>query len=557
MFFIFIKYLYRKNNMDLTYFIKYRQDILHYLNGYINNEYPPKESILSIFKPRKTIDDENKEKVFKKLYDWYISLISEVSPTDYKGCFVDKFYFMKYPICWFRSFCIILFVDESFRSILLQQKLQQTVQENKSKKQLLHNFIYKVASFFNNGIEKYKDHNKYHNLEFIHRLSGMEELWLFFIYLLHYYNSELFAVDRIVGGLGHVYASKFFEKVFPQLYPNVQSLQITLPANKEIIVNLPINEYKLEPQFITALYYGSFTVNPKSTLAFYIKYNNCVYTLSSLIETSKIDITTVLKGAHQFGIYKCGNRFYYWEGKDFRVEDVDLLEHLVLKKSLPRKVFDYMNFDLHNTIRFGMYTKCFFPFNLEEVTLLRELENASTKRLVAILSYFTNKLSFTLVEKRNGNQVAPLNTFKIWNEIVTENIERKTIYYAQMNDSSIIKIMEQPFDIYNPVKSIDIINEWFKNVPDYIQDTKNILISDFQASFYPHQTTLYNIFKLCNRYNGKPLMYLGFGGKKQTIKMKKTKRVYKVKQNKDKQKYVMINRQRVYLKDIKGCYVWV
>jgi predicted secreted protein len=46
------------------------------------------------------------------------------------------------------------------------------------------------------------------------------------------------------------------------------------------------------------------------------------------------------------------------------------------------------------------------------------------------------------------------------------------------------------------------------------------------------------------------------GGSKKTkeIIMKKTKKVYKVKKTKDGNKYVMINKNKVFLKDIKGRY---
>ena len=251
--------------------------------------------------------------------------------NDYK-CFGNMYYALKYPICWFRSFSFILFMDETFRNILIQGLPGSIITTPTSDKiQNLQSFILQVAHYFKtnykNNVEgqfELQDWTKLFYLTSYRAVNShnvfngqitLDHVLLYFIQLLHEYKPTDFWCNVIIGGQGDVYAEKFFRLVWPQITkPEChQHIIRVVKQEKDLIYTFEANNGIHDPKIILLYYKGPLNVlNAKNrkTVLFAI-HNNNVYTLSSMIMTSYLNWAVIkARGGHQFGIYKCKRKFY-------------------------------------------------------------------------------------------------------------------------------------------------------------------------------------------------------------------------------------------------------
>lgn len=526
----------------------------------------------------------------------------------YTKCYDGSSYVLSYPICWFRSLCLMLFFDQSFRdgillnSTTLATAASSTIRRDDPVLAILQRFLYGTANYYGVKMaEKLKSPSfwssgqnmkmalfwlKYDNdIKF-----STEDLWLYFIALLNAYNRSWFPYNTINGGSGHTNAVRFFEDAFPNIAPDVGSrcLVQTAKGNNAITLNLtPKLKEPQQPLYVVLNYNNFFTINANAKLAMFVRVNGNVYTLSSLMMTTYITfkwLITLPWCGHQFGIYKCNRKYYSFEGTygagNNAVQEVPLIQYLFVNGMMDDIVFRQFKYDLNRSIRVGLYTRSLFIFSEEEITLLEKLSNALKNSqlipIMAALTYFTKSITVEFKEIKKGG-VAPTFTYKLkfWNHIdrttggnlrlmfflmnQTHGSARQEIgiigYHSEKKPSEIAEEWQTAMSSHKDDTDVDQIYKWC----DPKKGKKIIKIHSFTARNMIQSDTLMGIFKGLNVFaETNAVSGNAVGGSSKTyIRMKKTKKSCKVSKDTQGHRYIMQNKHKVYLSEIRGSYLWM
>jgi hypothetical protein len=418
-----------------------------------------------------------------------------------------------------------------------------------------------------------------------------EDLWLYFIALLNAYNNLLFPCNTINGGSGHTNAVRFFRYAFHDIAPDVGRRCLVHTASRNDAITLNLEKQVEQPLYVVVNYNNFFTINANSKLAMFVRVNGNVYTLSSLMMTTYITfkwLITLPWCGHQFGIYKCNRKYYSFEGtygENDAVQEVPLVQYLFVNAMVPDIKFRHYEYDLNRSIRVGLYTRSLFIFSEEEIQLLKKLSEAIIKGdlipIMAALTYFTKSITVEFKEIKKGG-VAPTFSYKLkfWNHIDRTtgggNLRLMCFLMNQQSGSARqeIGIIDYPIE----KQPSTIAENWQTAMSSHVNGTdvdqiykwcdpkkgkKIIKIHSFTVRNVIQEDTLMGIFKGLNAFaeqNTAGGNAVG-GSRKTHIQMKKNKtknkKPYKVAKDTQGHRYIMKNKQKVYLSEIRGSYLWM
>jgi len=552
--------------------------------------------------------------------------IEEDENKRYDDCYTNFDYTLPYPICWFRSMCVILFFDQTFRNniLLMSDALKQHSDDGVGNKLLfaLRRFVYKTAYYF--GVKMlYKLQDTNWNWESNKHLALMymrhevlpstvgntltystEDHWLFFIALLHAYKPDLFYVKGIEGGLGNKYACNFFAHVMPEIAPDIPKCVI----HKMKFHTGLVKTFKFKDKFppYVVLHYDEFLGwnSTHADLAMFVRVEDKdkgihkSYTLSSLLVTTYYTLKwwrQKPRCSHQFSIFKCNRKFYTFEPKMYMhtkiSREVPLFKYMFGNKGMfPDLTFWEFDYHLNKSIRLGMYTRSMCLFTEKELLLLKELSEAVVKRdwltVMAALSYFTKSIKITLQRRPEKSllgrtKVQPIDTsttYKFWNHIdeySTDSLrlmffmidqtpviseKKRRVVLGQKNLGSHINFVDKETDIIKDAW-LQCMNTTDPNQILLVSPIKGMLNSQYDLkceSFTARNAiqteTLLGVLEALNAFVGKSDDAVGGAPNQKYIKMKKTKKTYKVRKDKHGKEFVIQNKHKTYLSSIKGSY---
>lgn len=518
----------------------------------------------------------------------------------YQGCYDGFYYNLEYPICWFRALCIMLFFDQTFRNNVILQSTKLKTHDGTETPilKLLKQFIYNTANYFGvRMVDKLLDYRWSHHsykralmwFGFMYRTDSfsIEDLWLYFIILLNTYNSSLFPNSTIDGGAGHICSVRFFENVMPAIA--AKGVVKRVIRNRNLTIN--IGSSSEHPPYVVLNYNVPYIPNSDADLAMFVRVNNKVYSLSSLLMTTYITLkwlATFPWSSHQYTIYKCNRRYYCCErinAENYKgVDEVPLIKYLLTDGMYPDDYMKLFKYDLNRSIRVGMYTRSMILFSEKEMHLLDELSRAIKNRTwintIAILMYFTQSVTITLYTKPpnvRASTVVPtdvktnkISTYRFWNHLDTNNGALNIMFFAKklwpelasrplhIGSQPIVEIGDEHVHLISQSWHY-LINKKRNDREDPIHMIINDLTNkdhqlkciSFTARNDVQTETLTDLLKGLNKYEGAQE-----GGKNsQHIKMKKTKKSYKVRTDKQGKDYIMSKKQKVYLSSIRGTYL--
>jgi hypothetical protein len=181
---------------------------------------------------------------------------------------------------------------------------------------------------------------------------------------------------------------------------------------------------------------------------------------------------------------------------------------------------------------------------------------------IAILLYFNTSITIEIANlpaNPSSTKVVPVRTFTLNCVYSGNNVTGESRQYN----------LDIPIPGTTPI-SISIPNSNHENafflaivdtlnttpyLTEFNKETKLVNITHMKCRYAIQEKTIINMMKLVKMYvEITPTQKGGRPKKSKEIIMKKTKKVYKVKKTKDGNKYIMINKNKVFLKDIKGRY---
>lgn len=520
----------------------------------------------------------------------------------YTGCY-DRFtYVLAYPICWFRSMCVMLFFDQTFRDTILLGSEEIKVTTDTTPLDVLKKFVYATANYY--GVKMTnklktehwsKARNNPNSLLWLqyttHVDFSAEDLWLYFMTLLNAYDSWLFPHKDIEGGKGHIYSPRFFKHLMPKLAPDTakDGLVHRVIVHRGLVKEL--GKQGSQPPYVVLNYNNWLTINSgQAHLAMFVRVNGKVYTLSSLLMTTYFNwkwLRTRPWEAHQFSIFKCNRKYYSLENKfnagNESVSEVPLVRYLLVDGIYPDIIFREFLYDLNRSIRVGLYTRSLFMFSEDELTLLNELSIAIKKRdwytVMAALTYFTKSATINInvipERSRGSTAVTPLPTmvtYKFWNHIDNFTFPA-TMYFSAIQEgparSLRITIGETKFSeeqlSYTGGIVKNITGAWRghmtatsqstdkQQIFEYLVPRNNLQCASFTARNVVQTDTLLGLMKDLNAYVAPQGTSASGGGVH--IRIKKTNKTYQVRKDKQGKKYIVQNKHKIYLSDIKGSYL--
>jgi hypothetical protein len=536
-----------------------------------------------------------------------IKLLTKHTRTDVvegKSCYENEINLYMYPICWFRTLMYILFLQPVIRNLLMSSIKIQHEDEDKHKN-IKEVFVAAFEYFkrYQSDIQRrFTSYNKIYNFTYLdidnaENNINIDDLWLYIIYCFSQNFSNVMEYIHVAPNYPDTLIRNFFNTVVPHIFPDVK------------VKYCPLGDFKITKQFnnsnlvvdINTESLGSSKVAPMNTheilnneillvdyknkiwqkLALYVKYNNEYYCLSGLNVTDWIYTFPINISGHVFPLYRCSDRYYSPEGKRVNglltISDIDLVERLIKGKDnaiLPSAIADMfdnkyskLRFNPNKTImRIGIYTKDQLTLSPQELVHLEELYNllyktkTNMKRCISILSYFLSDVTFTvdnikymiktdtdfLKKKKLKWTLTTDKTQGIKTEIKTEiNIEidwtsLKALYYFEGED-------KVPSNDY--IGFIQHIEKLQMTIPETFTtfEITNDIIRN-AAHYYIFQNLIINN-KLPSQRGGNMI--------KERNHIRYKKMTYKVRKDKHGTKYILFNKGKVCLKDIKGQYRYV
>lgn len=386
-----------------------------------------KNIIAAKIKSRQSLLDEIK-KIYNMIIIKHFTPLSmdKTSMVTESSCFHGYLYQLMYPICWFRSFAFMLFMNPSMRDILLHNlnytpdykwlDADTVLKDKPYTEQLITDYLLNMISYVQKGVfrkrrpEKVEDYdpgtiysisaNYYKGLHYISkaiectaaaedgtggRYIVFDDVLLLFMALLNDYDPIAFWVSNVNGGFGDSYCVNFCNKVLPGIVKDKNPLHIlhTMGRNEDIIINIkPKKCHPANVQFVLVhnkLSVSSVAFNPRGQqTCFFVRHNGHVYSLSSMIMTTIFNWHTIRNCGHQFCIFRCNGKFFS-EYKNrstdvlpYIIHERKIIEYVLLNQLLPDQMFNEFDYSFRDSIRLGAYTKDMFPLTEDECSLLYE-----------------------------------------------------------------------------------------------------------------------------------------------------------------------------------------
>ena len=497
-------------------------------------------------------------------------------------------YYAKYPICWFRSSMFVnVFGNKFIRRIFTN--ITEDLEARNPKSRLL---IFTEA--LSNLFEK-RDETVYCNSVKNEQFCiMMESIILFYMVLLNkhdtsyansknvsipaqigynYHNAGIFNYesfinhiqdDELVIGNGY-YSHRFALRYFLYDFKNLFDIHPLVNLNSTVISDSPTTLTPFIASFMTSKY------KAPTDVLFYT-HNTTQYTLTSI----SIANYNKNKNGHAVGLYcSTDNRFYSWE---HGVTDMYLLEHIIMNLDLDG--IDWWNklrlfFNAHKGNLIYIYTPTIPLFSYQEVQHLRELaafvyqeKNKGSKK-VTLSSLFAcfQPTRILLVDAQPELNlprfIAILLYFVRKCTVTVEGSEVHTLSCEPVNDGDYTLTIKEETSINIPVKDKPNDDTFITHYVNTLQahlvtnfvNKKLNTISNTMCRYSEHATTIYYMLNVINKYiQQKQAPPKGGRQKKKELIMKKTQKVYKIRMNKAKQSYILMNKKKVLLADIKGRY---
>jgi hypothetical protein len=386
----------------------------------------------------------------------------------------------------------------------------------------------------------------------------MESLILFYMVLLTEYNTEynntLTGNDVVIKAYNiKKYANIFFTTSFNDLFgisPLVEAAQAgSTVSNPPFVV-------KFQDEGVHELFY---------------QVGNQQYTLTSI---SIVNYKINLMMNHAIGLYESNGRFYTWESN---LIDMNFLEHTILNLDLDQIEFwkqHRLFFNAAKGQRICIYTPTLPILSPTEVGYLRDIalylyekktnkthwslnfkcfrpnkthpepqSTPSVIRCIAILIYFTRFIFITVKQDDNT-----LNKYLFISKYKDSKHELSIISHNSLE--------AEKLDLKNPT-DVDFIDDLVKKLTTINNNDVITHILAFRCRFVISEKTVDNILNVISKYlEDKPQEKQKGGQKHRYIIMKKSKKVYKVRKNKAGQSYILMNKNKVLLSDMKGRYVF-
>jgi hypothetical protein len=459
-------------------------------------------------------------------------------------------YHMRYPICWFRAGMFInVFFNSHIRTLVLSRNPESPPPPQTAEQVRI--FIHKLMNNINiNSIVCYDG-------KFIY----MESLILFYMVLLNNYNAEKYN-NTLTGNKMYIkayYILKFppifFKETFPQLF-----------GIKPFVVDTSsVTDPPPDPPFVVKIHDG--------VHEFFYQVGEKQYTLTSI----SINNYNMKLNNHSIGLYESDGRFYTWE---HNLIDMYFLEHTILNLDLDgvpwweqRRLF----FNAHKGKRICIYTPTIPIFSPEEIDYLRYIASYlyETKKKPHWSNFFNCFKPRSLSSHKIHPETIPpiihciaiLIYFTSEIKIMVKEQETDYIYTFSSKDD-LLNISKS--DGKSDGKSNEIRpgnptdNEFISNLETqlisifpHLQNGQLTGIFSFSCRFVITEKTVTNMLNIIALYlydqNGRDQK----GGQKHRyIIMKKSKKVYKVRKNKAGQSYILMDKNKVLLSDMKGRYIF-
>ena len=539
-------------------------------------------------------DDNKLQAMYNEIIDILtVDTINEELPSEkYK-------YDLTYPICWFRSSMFVsVFGNKFIRSIF------NSTAENPSDQLItLTKAISNIFEKRDGKIPGQKD-VYYNSVKNNSKYIMMETIILFYMVLLNKYDNfysnrkqidALFKIynqnkvelvrqadDKLIIGKGYTpqrFALQYFLYDFMKLFgtPPLVLLQSIEHIPYYQTDNTPVKTTDKAPFIVSFMYSKDTHTTPTDVL--FCNHNNTQYTLTSIsiVNYNNTDVSI----CHVIGVYCSTNyRFYSWENG---ITDSCLLEHIILNLDLDGVNWwnrSRLFFNAKKGILMYIYTPTIPLFSFQEVQHLRELAayvyqeknkeirkvtlsslfacfrptrilpvEAQTElnlpRFIAILLYFVRKCTVTF-EGSEGSEVLALSC-----EPVNDGDYTLTIFQGTANTEFYIQLEV----VVNDDTFITHYVNTLQNKLQKFVNKKLNTISNTMCRYSEHTRTINYMMNVINRYiKQKQAPPKGGRQKKRELIMKKTQKVYKIRINKAKQSYILMNKKKVLLADIKGRY---
>jgi hypothetical protein len=535
----------------------------------------------TLFK-QENIDIQDIHKFFMDKLNYWNNI--KTTPTPEKTCFDKYYYWLDYPICWFRSLAFMFMMDETHRKMLLEHNKDKTYTEHVRLNQYIMALMtYIETGIYNNSFQEPGTNIKhslywiYYNFSNTEQRLSMDDFLLWLLHCMSEANVNFVNINKIRG-----FNALFYVK---NMYYNNKIAALAVPSayhhclkNENLTISLD-EKSTAGPASVSRIlvkyFFLSFTNAKNARLALFVRRNNRVYTLSSLTITSYIQTWSSLMVGHQFCIYKCNRKFYHEDSEIMHnLNEVQLLSDMLLDIGLvytPDNYYFYAN----KSNRAALYTPSLFIFSEEECNLLKDMSRAlknktepgsssclgigrgakvgvqgcnHTLQILSCLAYFTKSL--TVIDDKE-------KTWKFWNELKYDDVKREfmMIFYAQ--NTAIVTICES--SIYaNPT---DIKTSWLAGAttqtalfPQGIRE-----ITAMTPCNVMQIDALRHIFSMANMYVFPPSPSQQGGAQRTHIMINNMpNKKYKVCIDKSsKRKYITSSKRRVFLSEIKGKYKYV
>lgn len=567
-------------NELVNYAIKHRQDISVHLGNNI---------MKTLFKER-NIENRDIHKFFMgKLTAWNRQAVSE------KTCFDKYYYWLDYPICWFRSLAFMFMMDETHRKMLLEHNKDKTYKDKEDVLVRLNEYIVALMTYIETGIYnnsyqepgtkiKHSLHWIYYNFlpEQQEQRISMDDCLLWLLYCMSEAKVNFINIKTIRG-----FNALFYVK---NMYYNGNIAALDVPSayhhclkNETLTISIDAKPGGGSVSRILVKYFLlSFTNAKNARLALFVRHNNRVYTLSSLTITSYIKTWSSLMVGHQFCIYKCNRKFYQEDSEVMNnLSEVQLLSDMLLDIDLAYRPASY-HFYANKSNRAALYTPSLFIFSEEECNLLEHMSRVLKKKkepgsssclgfrtgakvgvqgcndtlyILSCLVYFAKSLTVVIANDER-------NTWTFWTSL--SYVERSFImtFYAQQtaNPTTIVEICksslnDSPAHIQTTWLRAATVEKTLTSLPQGL-----FKITAMSPSNVMQIDALRHIFSMVNMYVYPPSSPQSQpGGAQRTHIMINDvpNKKYKVCIDKSKRKYITINRRRVFLSEIKGKYKYM
>jgi len=531
-------------------------------------------------------------------------------------CFDLLYFQYHYPLCWFRSMVQCMLFSTEFRNLISSENLKVDenhkilthildylkdhaayLSQVETPEQQDWHALYRFPGKEKGKFEVYFD-----------------DMMCYLMFLLNEYNASVFPVNKIKSYFGRRYMIRFFRDVFSEFAP-LQIISIK-ENKTLIHAYSRLQNQTSDPTFLVVDYgtfVDNIKNTQENKLALYVTYNNKAYSLQSVMVTSIFNVASMKEfyksvfKAHQFCIYRCNDSYFssehlFSEKSPFlHVANTYLLEHILVNNGEILSDFGklhHLRFNAHKCVKVGIYMPCNLHVTPEELVVLQELgefirgaENVDTlnyfitfkwsPRLMALLMYFFRFIRFTT----NRPTPSPSPYLYIIHQSFADHYRYsykidgdaiKSVSFAITSPYRVIPepAQEVPVDILT--HNIDVMN-YTINVIQHVLSSEGY--TDMTFTFNPGnmipqnaklKDTLKKMFDIpfenkvkdeeakktssssSNKVSPVPTTTPAIGGTHGPMWVLYNKRRYKLRYEKNKKRYILIKKEKHYVKDLKN-----